>query len=414
MEINVYIGGIPGKDCGGFCKFCYYRSLDYRKLEDLTCGYCPPNQKGCNYCNQLKDVISDFKPLNNVIMDFNKELIWKNFFGELNYNDLKINLCSLGDITFYPHLEELIGKLKGYGLPILLNYTSGKGIKNFKMIENILNLGIDEMNISIFSCNPDLRRKWMGDKSPEMSFKAFEIFSQNIDVNASSVVIPGVTDLEDLYRTGNILEEWGVKTFHLLRFGNFQNQGNIFNNRPIIDDIIPHSFEEFQEIVRAIHNEFNFTVIGLPTFYPENDIPYILSNNKYGSYLKFLPEITSKATIITSKLSIKYLQKIFSKIDKNGLVNIISVDKELGDLIRPEDLSSINLDDLKNKVIIPGNALMRDDEAEKLLNKDGKLKRIIRGPYALTPVTEENTIIKETAINFELNAFTNLINLINS
>jgi hypothetical protein len=57
---------------------------------------------------------------------------------------------------------------------------------------------------------------------------------------------------------------------------------------------------------------------------------------------------------------------------------------------------------------------MRDDEAEKLLNKDGKLKRIIRGPYALTPVTEENTIIKETAINFELNAFTNLINLINS
>ena len=77
-----------------------------------------------------------------------------------------------------------------------------------------------------------------------------------------------------------------------------------------------------------------------------------------------MPEITSKATIRTSKLSKKYLQKIFSNIDKNGLVNIISVDKELGDLIRPEDLSSINLDDLKNKVIIPGNALMRDDEAE--------------------------------------------------
>ena len=93
----------------------------------------------------------------------------------------------------------------------------------------------------------------------------------------------------------------------------------------------------------------------------------ILSNNNYNSYLKFLPEITSKATIRTSKLSKKYLQKIFSNIDKNGLVNIISVDKELGDLIRPEDLSSINLDDLKNKVIIPGNALMRDDEAGKFI-----------------------------------------------
>jgi methanogenesis marker radical SAM protein len=414
MEIIAYVGGTPGKDCGGFCKFCYYRSIDYRKLEDLTCRYCPPNQKGCNYCNQLKDVISDFKYPENVIMDFNKELFWNNLFGKLNYNNLKINLFSIGDITFYPHLEVLIGKLKEYGLPILLNYTSGKGIKNYRMIENILKLGVDEMNVSIFSCNPELRRKWMGDTSPEMSIKAFEIFSQNIDVNASSVVIPGVTDFEDLYRTGSILEEWGVKSFHLLRFGNFQNQGNIFNNRPIIDDIIPHSFEEFQEIVLAIHNEFNFKVVGLPIFYPENDIPYILSNNKYSSYLKLLPEITSNATIITSKLSEKYLQKIFSNIDKNGLVNIISVDKELGDLIRPEDLSTINLDDLKNKIIIPGNALMRDDEAEKLLNKDGRLKRIIRGPYALTPVNEENTIIKERAIDFELNAFTNLINLINS
>ncbi|WP_081882574.1 radical SAM protein [Methanobacterium sp. SMA-27] len=347
-------------------------------------------------------------------MDFNKELLWNNLFGKLNYYDLKINLFSVGDITFYPYLEELIGKLKEYGLPIILNYTSGKGIKNFKMIENILNLGVDEMNVSIFSSNPELRRKWMGDKSPEMSLKAFEIFSQNIDVNASSVVIPGVTDLEDLYNTGNTLEEWGVKTFHLLRFGNFQNQGNIFNNRPVIDDIIPHSFEEFQEIVQALHKEFNFTVIGIPTFYPENDIPYILSNSNYSSYLKFLPEITSKATIITSKLSKKYLQKIFSNIDKNGLVNIISVDKELGDLIRPEDFSTVNLDDLKNKIIIPGNALMRDDEAGKLLSKDGRLKRIIRGPNALTPINEENTIIKERAVDFELNAFTNLINLINS
>ena len=53
------------------------------------------------------------------------------------------------------------------------------------------------MNVSIFSSNPELRRKWMGDTSPEMSLKAFEIFSQNIDVNASSVVIPDVNDLEE-------------------------------------------------------------------------------------------------------------------------------------------------------------------------------------------------------------------------
>lgn len=413
MDIYLSLGGIPGKDCGGFCKFCNFRTLDYNKLENLTCRYCPPHQKGCDHCNDLRNVHIGFKHPQNVIMNMEKELDRMELVRGIDYKDLKFFIGSLGDITFYPHLNELIGELKQYDIPIHLGYTSGKGIKDENMIEDLMKLDVDEISFSVFSCNPDLRRKWMNDKSPEASLKAVEIFSQNINVNASSVVIPGITDLSELISTGSTLEDWGVNSFHLLRFGNFQNQGNILNNKPIIEGIIPHSLEEFQNIVLTLHDKFNFRVIGLPVFYPESNVPYVLSKNEYYPYLKMLPPVTSKATIITSKFAEKYLNKIFSSIDRYGLVNIISVDKEIGDLITSDDLYALNLDEIKNKVIIPGKALMRDDQAEKILNKDGQSRRIIRGPNALTPINEQNPIKKEIALYFELNAFNALINLIN-
>jgi len=413
MEIMANVGGTPGKDCGGFCEYCYFKTLDIKKLENITCRYCPPHQKGCIHCNNLKQMLNGFRNPYEVLIDFQKNLIMQSSLGMLNFKDLKIVVGSMGDITFYPSLKELIYKLKQFGLPIHLGYTTGKGIKNEKMIYELLNLNIDSISFSVFSCNPEIRRRWMHDKSPELSLKAVEIFCESIDVHASTVVIPGVTDLQELLNTGNILEEWGVKTLILDRFGNFQSQGNILNNRPIIDGIFPHSYEEFQDIVLTLHNEFNFRVLGLPLFYPENDIPFILSKSKNKFYLRNLPDITSEATIITGKYAEKYLKKIFNYIDENNFVNIIAVNKEIGDLITPDDLHSLNLKKVKNKVIIPGNAMMRDDQAVKILNKHGT-KKVIRGPDSLTPIDEQDVINKERAIDFELRAFTNLINIINS
>ena len=163
------------------------------------------------------------------------------------------------------------------------------------MIENILAMGVDEVSFSVFSSNPELRRKWMRDKTPETSLKAVEIFCENIEVNASTVVIPQVTGQEELFRTASTLEEWGVKSFTLARFANFQNQGNILNKRHIIDGIIPHSYEEFQYLVRELQDEFNFRIIGFPASDPENDIPYILSKSKNTLYLKKLPQISSES-----------------------------------------------------------------------------------------------------------------------
>lgn len=104
-------------------------------------------------------------------------------------------------------------------------------------------------------------------------------------------------------------------------------------------------------------------------------------------------------------------------IDESNLVNIINADKEIADLIIHEDLETINLSEVKKNVVIPSGALVHDKQAAKILCKDGKRRKIVRGPYILTyPYRgeEQHVTNKQELIKFELNAFKELINTINS
>ena len=92
------------------------------------------------------------------------------------------------------------------------------------------------------------------------------------------------------------------------------------------------------------------------------------------------------------------------------------MDKETAYLITHEYLDSINLNELKSKVIIPGGAFVHDNYSKKLLNRDGKDRLIVRGPYTLTyPYNEGKHLTKkEELIKFELKSFNALIDKINS
>jgi len=417
MEIFIDVGGKPGIECGGFCEFCFYKNVDFKKLESLSTGCinCPPNQIGCDYChNTVTRVKNDFKPLSHVLNDFKEKFNKHLRAGSLNYKELNVIIGAGADVFNYPHLYELVSTLKEYELRLHLGYTSGKPIDNDHMAENLISLGVDEISFSVFSTDPEKRRKWMNDNTPQKSLEGLKIFCENIDVNASVVVIPGVNDKEELFQTCVNLEEWGLKSFVLRRFANFKNQGLILNNKPIIEGVNPLSYEEFQELVREVAREFSFKVLGYPFCDPQNDFPFAISRVKNRDYLEKLPDIKSEATIITSKLAAPYLERIFGVIDEFNLVNIVSVDKDIADLITHEDLESVNLGNVKRNVIIPSGALVHDKKAEEILNKDGKVRLVVRGPYVLTNPYYRDEFYKEELLNFELNSFTALIDKINS
>lgn len=415
MEIYLDVNGISGKDCGGFCEFCFYKNVDFNNLKPIGCVNCPPNKIGCSYCQNFIDRVStEFKPLYQVLEEMVTQLTKINWYTS-NTKDIRINVLGGGDLLNYPHLNELVSKIKELPFSLHLGYTGGKPIKNDTMVKELVKMGLDEVSFSIFSTNPEMRRKWMRDTSPDESIKGFKIFCENIDLYASAVIIPGINDGDQLIETCLNLEDWGVKSLALRRFANFNYQGLILNKEPILNGITPQTYEEFQKLVCKISEEFNFKVIGYPLYYPEKDLPFTLLKKKNHRLLMQLPKIKTEASVLTGKLASPFLKKFFEIVDNSNMVNVITLEKEIADLITKEDLELMDLNEVKANVVIPRGAMVHNKEVEKILTSDGGFRKMLRGPLDLNyPYNEHLDDSREDFKKFELKCFKDLIDTINS
>jgi NifB/MoaA-like Fe-S oxidoreductase len=121
--------------------------------------------------------------------------------GNYGEDDLKINISGGGDVSCYPYLLDITSAFSQWNIPIHLGYTSGKGIDDPQMATDLLSHGVEEVTFTVFSTNPELRKTWMGDKNPQASLDALKIFSENCEVHAAAVILPGINDGEDLRKT---------------------------------------------------------------------------------------------------------------------------------------------------------------------------------------------------------------------
>jgi len=409
MQIIADVGGIPGKDCRGFCKYCYFRKV--KEGDPLGCKSCLPGTFGCEQCTTgVRESKNEFIPPFMVINSVKTSMMMGNY-GE---DDLKINISGGGDVSCYPYLLDITSAFSQWNIPIHLGYTSGKGIDDPQMATDLLSHGVEEVTFTVFSTNPELRKTWMGDKNPQASLDALKIFSENCEVHAAAVILPGINDGEDLRKTCADLEEWGAKAFIMMRFANFRNQGLILGNEPLIEGVEPHSLQEFDELVRSINQEFNLRVTGTPLCDPENNTPFVLAKDNDKEYLDILSDVTSEATIISGKVAGPFIEHIFGIIGASDLVNVVVVDQDIGCLITQKDLEDLDLNELKETVIIPGRAFVHDKKAEEILCRDGVERIVARGPDKLSVDGEmSGTLSQEDVLKTELIAFQDLIEAIN-
>ncbi len=330
------------------------------------------------------------------------------FFNK-NENVTKFNVSGGGDVSCYPELKALIKFLWEYKKPIHLGYTSGKGMnKDDAMF--FIEHGVNEVTFTVFATDPELRRKYMNDKTPEDSLSALRILAEKCDVYAATVLIPGVNDGDVLLKTCADLEEMGAKGLILMRFANENEQGLILNNSPVLEGVTPHTILEFKAIVDDINSKFDFRVTGTPLYDPETGSPFAIRN--VPEALSNLPAITKEATIITSAIAAPLLSEIFNKL--GGSVNIIPVKKDIGCLITIDDIKALDLSQIKETVLFPGRAFVHDPEIKKILSMDGKDRLVRRGPDMLTVDGEMSiSMTKEEVISKEIEAFTELIQSIN-
>lgn len=401
MEILADLGGRPGHDCRGFCRYCYFKGV--KEVPPFGCKHCMPFQKGCNYCTKsIKEGYSGFKPMSAVAQEIQQAVYF-------NKNVSKFNVSGGGDVSCYPELKQLVKFLSQYNKPIHLGYTSGKGLNREDALF-FIDHGVNEVTFTVFATDPELRRIYMNDKTPEDSLEALRTLAEKCTVYAAAVLIPGVNDGDVLMKTCADLENMGVKGLILMRFANAPEQGIILNNAPVIDSVVPHTISEFKAIVDDIHSKFKFRVTGTPLYDPGTGAPFAIRNEPEA--LLRLPKLTKEATIITSQVAAPLLQEIFDKL--GGIVNVVPVKKDIGCLITIDDIKELDLSLIKETVFFPGRAFVHDPEIKKILAADGIDRLVRRGPDLLTVDGEMSiSMTKEEVLAKEIEAFTEFIQTIN-
>ena len=401
------VGEKKKKNCRGFCEYCYFKKVTQKKV--LGCKNCPPGQIGCPHCTTDTNMTRDYFPPYQVLSS-----LQTNIFQTRLPKDTLVNITGDGDVSCYPHLLELTKGIHDMGLPIHLGYTSGKGIDDVSTVDKLINNGVIETTYTAFSTDAKLREKWMHDPTADVSIQALKRFCESCDVHAASIIIPGVNDGDILAKTCADLESWGAKALILMRFANTANQGLILNNGPIIPGIKEQTLTEFENLVRETAKNYNLRVTGTPVCDPETDAPYALSKDKNKEYLEILTPVRAEATIVTSKISAPYIEKILENLNAADYVNVVSTSQEIACLITEHDLREIDLNEVKDTVIIPGRCYVHDLVAEKIFRSDGKFRLIHRGPDMLTADGEmSGTLSKNDVLKQELMAFEDLIELIN-
>jgi len=405
MELLADVGGRPGLDCMGFCRYCYFKGGG--EIAPFGCKNCFVFQKGCDYCSRaVKEDYAGFKPYQLVINEMNQSMQFTRESVD------RITISGGGDLSCYPDLHELVESLSHYGVPINLGYTSGKGFTQDDEADFYIDRGVDEVSFTVFSTDPELRRKYMGDKNPEASLSVLRRFSECCKVYAAIILIPGVNDRDELERTLSDLEEMGVTGVLLMRFANTRSQGLILGNAPIMGaDADVHTIEEFLAIVRKAANDYSFRITGTPLEDPLIGSPFAIRNDV--SALSQLPEITKRATVLTSSTAMPRLAKVLQF--RNDYVNVVDVAKDIGCLITIDDIMALDLSEVEETVFIPGRAFVHDTELKEVLCRDGVDRLVRRGPDRLTVDGEMSiSMTKKEVIEFEIEAFTELIDHINA
>jgi methanogenesis marker radical SAM protein len=402
MEILADVGGRPGLDCKGFCSYCYFKKVT--SVQPFGCKYCMPFKKGCDYCSRaIVEGYPGFKPLDAVVFDVAQKCM-----GSIPD---KVTISGGGDLSCYPDLLPL-ARMVGQGMgSISLGYTSGKGFKGKDEAAKLIDAGVNEVSFTVFSTNPELRHKYMGDRSPEVALANLRTFCENCDVYCAAVLIPGVNDGLELEKTCSDLEEMGAKGLILMRFANAREQGLILGNAPIMPGITPHTVEEFRRIVTETAERHSFRVTGTPLWDPVTGAPFALAG--YPDAISRLPEIRRGATIITSSVAAPLLKTIFKQMSEK--VNVFAVNKDVGCLITIEDFGNLDLAGVMETVIIPGRTMAHEKEIKRVLCRDGRDRIVVRGPDRLTVDGEMSiSMTREEVLDLEVEAFGELIEAINA
>ena len=113
--------------------------------------------------------------------------------------DIEMNIDSAGEPTAYPHLVDLVKKVRGLPEVKVVSMQTNGSLLGENKIKELEDAGLDRINLSIHAVDEDVAKYLMG--SPYYNLKKIKdivkiIAKTSIELNLTPVWLPGVNDNE--------------------------------------------------------------------------------------------------------------------------------------------------------------------------------------------------------------------------
>ncbi|USS41165.1 radical SAM protein [Thermococcus aggregans] len=279
---------------------------------------------GCNlsciFCSVDEGPYSRTRLLDYVV-DVDYLLKWFDEVARFKGKGLEAHLDGQGEPLLYPFIVELVQGLRENPNVSVISLQSNGALLNDKLVEELAEAGLDRVNLSIHSLDPEKAKMLMGMKDYDLNHvleMAEALINAGIDVLLAPVIIFGINDNEAEAFIEFVRKIGAGKRWPALGFQNYVPYK--FGRRPTVKFL---SFKEFYAWLRALEEKTGMR-------------PLVLRPEHFGMHRRrFIPlqfhvgEVVKVKVILPGRIEGEMLGTA-----RNRLIEIINTNAKVGDEIK--------------------------------------------------------------------------------
>ncbi|WP_297419732.1 radical SAM protein [Thermococcus sp.] len=279
---------------------------------------------GCNlsciFCSVDEGPYSRTRKLDYVV-DIDYLMRWFDDVARMKGKGLEAHLDGQGEPLIYPFKTELIQALREHPNVSVISMQSNGTLLTDKLVEEMAEAGLDRVNLSIHSLDPDKARMLMGMKSYNLEHvleMAEALVNAGVDVLIAPVIIFGINDDEAEALIEFARKIGAGKRWPALGFQNYVPYK--FGRNPTVAKVI--SFKDFYAWLKGLEEKTGMR-------------PLVLKPKHFGMERReFIPlafrpgEVIKADVVLPGRINGEMLAKA-----RNRLIEVINTDAEIGDRI---------------------------------------------------------------------------------
>ena len=280
---------------------------------------------GCNlscvFCSVDEGPYSRTRKLDYVV-DIDYLMRWFDEVARIKGKGLEAHLDGQGEPLIYPFRIELVQALREHPHVSIISMQSNGTLLTDKLVEELAEAGLDRVNLSIHSLDPEKAKMLMGMKSYDLEHvleMTEALVNAGIDVLIAPVIIFGINDNEAEAFIEFARKIGAGKRWPALGFQNYVPYK--FGRNPAIAKPIP--FKEFYAWLRKLEEKTGMK-------------PLVLRPGHFGMEKReFIPlvfrpgEVVKAEVVLPGRIEGEMLAKA-----RNRLIEVVGTKAQVGDRIR--------------------------------------------------------------------------------